>query len=489
MRSWPGHCGKPGGVGEALRFTVPMESFDPDRFRRPGEVLQDALAPRHRPRRRAAGSIAGQVLREDSERQEVMHLRPDGQGLVEVRAASPASRQLVLDEAQLLAALEVEGLRAAPSVLRLEDDGYVREAASAQTPRRGRRSADDATPGTEERRATAGARDDLEALIGSLHARGWVLGAAPGQGLGIRSDGTVVVNDLSGLCAASGISPRLDDQLWIDSVLRDQQRTLKRRIDQLDPGPVPDGLPSPRPETDQERTMEGGGFVLAAGVVGPEGDGESERSCAAEERREAAERDGAEQLGLPRPRGVGRRMRGRWLGAPREILGQLTSRSRALLAGGVLIGGSLLGVGAWAMLPAPAPAPAPVAESAAPGIEDPRQVADELAAARHAYVIGASDAPVSRAGSPAREQDDAVRAAYAELTVAGDYPVVHSAELVAAPDAEGIARLSIESSTPAQEVLTADGTARQLPETGTVRVELTVQWDGNAWQITRAAPA
>ncbi|HIY24260.1 MAG TPA: hypothetical protein H9837_08155 [Candidatus Brachybacterium merdigallinarum] len=469
-----------------------MESFDPDRFGQPGGALQDAFAPRHRPRRRAAGSVAGKVLREDAERQEVMHLRPDGQGLVEVRAASPSSRQPVLDEAQLLAALEVEGLRAAPSVLSLEDDGYVREAAPSQTPRRGRRSADDATPGTEERRAAAGARDDLEALISSLHARGWVLGAAPGQGLGIRSDGTVVVNDLSGLFATSGISPRLDDQLWIDSVLHDQQRTLKRRIDQLDPVPVPDGLPSPRPEADRERTTERGGLVPAGGAAETEGDGGSESSCAAEECREADERDGAERLALPRPRGAGRRMRGRWLGAPREILGQLTSRSRALLAGGVLLGGTLLGVGAWAMLPAPAPAPAapdPVAVSVAPSIEDPRRVADELATARHAYVIGASDAPVSRAGSPAREQDDAVRAAYAELTVAGDYPVVHSAELVAAPDAEGIARLSIESSTPAQEVLTADGTARQLPETGTVRVELTVQWDGNAWQITRAAPA
>src|SRR5699024_7014376 len=108
-----------------------------------------------------------------------------------------AGRDQLRREVQLLATLEVGGIGAAPAVLEVEDEGYVREGAAPLRGRRGRRSAEDATPGTSERQGQARARESLEALIDALHERGWVLGAPLGEGAGIRTDGSVTVLDLS----------------------------------------------------------------------------------------------------------------------------------------------------------------------------------------------------------------------------------------------------------------------------------------------------
>src|SRR5699024_7510386 len=76
----------------------------------------------------------------------------------------------------------------------------------------------------------ARAREALDALIDALHERGWVLGAPPGGGLGARADGTVMVIDLRGLRREEGLGPRSADRRWVDSVLQDGDRTLRRRV-------------------------------------------------------------------------------------------------------------------------------------------------------------------------------------------------------------------------------------------------------------------
>src|SRR5699024_1872467 len=126
--------------------------------------------------------------------------------------------------------LEVAGLTAAPAVLGIEDDGYVREVAPPLAPRTGRRASRTGTPATAERAALGRARDDLDALVDALHERSWLLGARPGGGLGIRRDGSVILLDLDGLRPGEGLAERRADRRWVDSVLHDEQRTLRRRV-------------------------------------------------------------------------------------------------------------------------------------------------------------------------------------------------------------------------------------------------------------------
>ncbi|WP_341855451.1 hypothetical protein [Brachybacterium sp. GPGPB12] len=140
---------------------------------------------------------------------------------------------------QLLAALEVAGISAAPDVIGMEEDGYIRETAPPLARRRGRRAADGGAPATGERVAQARAREDLEALVAALHERGWVLGAPRGRGLGVRADGGVLVLDLSGLRHEQSLAVRGADLHWIDSVLEDEERTLRRRVHALAGGGAP----------------------------------------------------------------------------------------------------------------------------------------------------------------------------------------------------------------------------------------------------------
>src|SRR5699024_11466998 len=72
------------------------------------------------PRREAAGRghVAGS-------RQEQPLGSSTGVHAVRVRGLDAAERRRLQQEAQLLAALEVAGVGAAPTVLELEDDGYV----------------------------------------------------------------------------------------------------------------------------------------------------------------------------------------------------------------------------------------------------------------------------------------------------------------------------------------------------------------------------
>jgi hypothetical protein len=168
-----------------------------------------------------------------SGRTEERHAENGREDAVRVRWRGPEGQGAVTAEMQLLASLEVSGITAAPDVLGIEEDGYVRETAPELARRRGRRAAGAASPATGERLAQARAREDLEALVAALHERGWVLGAPRGRGLGVRADGRVVVLDLSGLRREEGLSARSADLHWIDSVLEDEERTLRRRIHAL----------------------------------------------------------------------------------------------------------------------------------------------------------------------------------------------------------------------------------------------------------------
>src|SRR5699024_7050256 len=132
----------------------------------------DAEAPRAG--RRSGPPDGQQVLRESADRIEVLEPGPDGRGAVRVRGRTPAGREAVHAEMQLLAAVEIDGPTAAPVVLEIGEEGYLREAANPVRGGTGRRCAASRTPPTAERLATARAREQLDALVDALHGRGWV---------------------------------------------------------------------------------------------------------------------------------------------------------------------------------------------------------------------------------------------------------------------------------------------------------------------------
>src|SRR5699024_10417491 len=123
---------------------------------------------------------------------------------------------------------------------------------------------------TSERQGQARARESLEALIDALHERGWVLGAPLGEGAGIRTDGSVTVLDLSGLRPQEATGARLEDRRWVDSVLRDEGRTLRRRIDARCT-PRPSGPSSPALPTTVAGPAPPGGGPVRGGMPGQPG--------------------------------------------------------------------------------------------------------------------------------------------------------------------------------------------------------------------------
>lgn len=230
---------------------------------------------------------------------------PGREDALRVRWRGPEGHEAVTAELQLLAALEVAGISAAPDVLGIEEDGYVRETAAPLVRRGGRRAAQAAAPATGERLALARARDDLDALVDALHQRGWVLGAPRGRGLGVRADGSVLVLDLSGLRREESLVARSADRHWVDSVLRDEERTLRRRVHLA--GETPGETPRETPEEDAASARSA--TVVAAGqrpapsaqekdlfalaLAGPSADGAGPASDAA---------DGEPGTPLPVPR-------------------------------------------------------------------------------------------------------------------------------------------------------------------------------------------
>lgn len=457
----------------ALRFTGPMETTE-------GTILQS------------------------TEHREDALLTVRGIPVVRVRAITDQGRAQVRAEVQLLAALEVDAIAAAPEVLEIEEDGYLREGGTVLSRRGGRRCAEPTAPGTQERWGLARAREDLDALITALHQRGWVLGARLGEGLALREDGSVIMRDLSGLREDGSAMALVDDRLWVDSVLHDQDRTLRRRID--------DRL---APIANHATSAEG----WELNSPGEDRDRDQDQDPAVE----GADQGAQERYSLPAPRALRRRRdreRTRLLGP-----GPLAKRrDLAAATGAVVLAGVLLGGVAWSMMPReggegstakpsqpasaqgtvpttvppqtapattePAPtqdAPGP-AVTVGPQIQDPQGLATELALARHAYVTGTSTAAITVEGSTARERDDAVREAYQGLTVTGGEPEVHSAELLDSSTAAGTARLRVETTSAAHTTVASDGTTRQVPASGPVTVDLDLRWDGSTWSIEAVTP-
>jgi hypothetical protein len=480
-----------------VRLTADMDHVDEEQFSR--SALRRSPAARHA-RRAAPTAEASGGRGVEGEREEEL-LGPTGHPqALRVRGLASAECARIRDELQLLAALEVAGVTAAPDVLEIEDDGYVRETAPPLRHRGGRRSAGTGTPPTGERLALARAREALDELVDALHERGWVLGAPPGRGLGARADGTVVVLDLRGLRRDEGLWARQEDRRWVDSVLGDQDRTLRRRVHLRDAA------------ADAAEIALVGVFPQER----PEAESEVEPVAPADAQGEPAvsRPPGPNSPTLPTPR---RRRReaaagpGRGVSVVREVVGQPRLRRTALLSGlAMLLCAALVVLGVrWAgergtleaggeqpptstaaapggdADPAAAPGPGP---APAPRIEDPRILAADIAGARHAYVTGLSEVPAAAPDSPALAEDEGLRTAYAGVEVRGGGPVVHSAELVEPVDSEGTAVLRAVTSVDAHELEAADGEITAVPASAPLAVLLTVHWDGRTWKILDAEP-
>ncbi|MFC7374533.1 hypothetical protein ACFQS2_12625 [Brachybacterium sp. GCM10030267] len=480
-----------------------MEDFDQERFEHGPGPLHGGLGRSAGAGRRLLSEL-GAAQRRDRDREETqVRVRGDRMAL-HVQALTPTGLESVRAEMQLLAALEVAGASAAPTVLEIGDEGYVRESARPLDLRGGRRSAVDGSPATAERMAQARAREDLDAVVDALHERGWALGAAPGQGIGIRADGSVVLLDLTGLAPGTEVSAQRADRAWVDSVLQDQERTLRRRIDEPrhempreETGPPPEddpgegaGTPPEEASGDDEVPAKGSAATRAAAPL------PAPRLVRARTRYvgDTASRD----IGGGGVTGSSWRTGARGLAtAVRQVLaGRRTRRTAVLSAAVVLVAGTVLGVASWLILfpdsgprtsaegAGPAAAPAS-AEAAVPKIEDPWALATELAGTRHSYVTGISEEPAALEGSEALAEDDQVREAYEGVEVRGGGPVVHEAELVREPTADGTARLQIETSTAEHEVIEADGSTRTVPATEATVVDLDLRWDGSRWLVQR----
>lgn len=502
-----------------------MDDFDDDRFAQGPAPLSAALGGT--PLRRAPrASGADQepppqeaALRTGEDLLEELLTAESGQLAVRVLGRTPAGRIQARAEMQLLAALEVAGIHAAPTVLDLEEDGYVREHAPPLIRRAGRRASENGSPPTAEREAVACARDDLDALVDAVHERGWVLGAAAGQGLGRRTDGSVMLRDLRGLLPSEHLAPRREDRHWVDSVLHDQERTLRRRVDA--PHALLDSAPTLAAPLVPPEPLHGGVTLAQAprggmdgGAAGPRapregpfpGNGELIRERMDVTPEAAQVRSSAE---LPAPcgsRGQALRERlsaGGW-GRPAGHLGRWMRaaqapppRRRTALLGtaAVLLAGGLIGTGAWLILPqgaaeappaatsaAPVPSPAP-----APDIEDPWELAAEIAGARHAYVTGASPQPVAAPGSAAWDVDEEVRAAYDGLRLEGGGPVIHEAALLEGSPDDGTVEMLVTTSMQAHRIREEDESEgsppRSVAATEAVEVQLTLTWDGSRWLV------
>ena len=483
-----------------VRFTAAMEDFDETRSVREFLPVSDGPSSLGGPR-----NPRGQ---EERRGEELV-----GQGAereVRVRARTADGQAAVRAEMQLLAALEVAGLAAAPAVLRIEDEGYVRESAQPLASRSGRRAAGTGSPATAERAALGRARDELDALVDALHERCWLLGAHPGGGLGMRQDGSVILLDLEGLRPGEGLAERRADRRWVDSVLCDEQRTLRRRVhdtavEVAGPVPVPSAAGSPGEDGENgeagDRPMPG---AIAAAPTTPVPAPRPARARArAHGEHRAPIRGRAEHPAGDEHAGGGhqdgRRAAARdVLRTIREVISQRgLRRTSALTAAAVVAVGTLLGTSSWLLL-APAGEVEPIPRAAAsstgasstaapaPEITDPWVLAAELAGARHAYVTGLTAHPAAAPRSRALADDQQVRQAYQGLSVTGGGAVIHEARVLEGPGADGRAVLEVTSSTEEYEVEQSDGSVRTVAASEPVDLVLTLRWDGAQWLVVTA---
>lgn len=493
-----------------MGFTARMDDFDDESFSRP--ALFSAPAAPHARRAAAVSGEAGR-RRVEGNREEQLLGSTMSPHAMRVRGLEEGERGRIQQEAQLLAALEVAGVVAAPAVLELEDEGYVREVAPVLGRQGGRRAAETGTPPTGERRAVARARESLDELIGALHERGWVLGAPHGCGLGVRADGSVLALELDGLRREQSLSARQADRRWVDSVLQDQDRTLRRRVhlgqarteqDALVLGgePSPQGprhLPDQAPAQVEEEPASALQPMPPQPAPAQPASSPSSLPVPRRRRRDAAE--SRPQLSLSEshtdrpavvPTGFGADHRV-W-SAIQEVLRQPRLRRTAVFSGAlVLLLGAVVGLGAWWAQDRDVPStereqpvattPTEAAPAPAPSIEEPQLLVAELAGSRHAYVTGISDLPTSAPGSAALAEDERVRDAYEGTTVRAGGPVVHSAEVIEQPGSSHTAVLHAVTSMQELHLQEADGGSATVPATAAVTVRLVLEWDGEQWRI------
>lgn len=586
----------------AVVFTASMDGMDREGFELSMPLRGTPL------RGRRSGATRERIVRHDARREE-REVISGAERILRVRALSDQGLEEIREEMQLLAALEIDGVLAAPTVLSVEQDGYDRESAPpfealGMGASGGRRRALGASPGTLERKALAGFRQQIEEFLDSLHERGWVLGAPNGSGLGVRRDGGVVVIDLSGLTPSTSAIEAHADHRWTDSVLHDSDRTLRRRMiapaappSAASSGPPagsdavaaeerpvvgapptasampivmtedPPAMISPHPDaaarldpwlsppeaedatnpataspsaqtSTEKHTVPGTAPEPAASAIVarmpgpapaalPRADTRAQGTSTSSARPAASRIQSSPTARTPTFRsiaGEGDEMLKRAaaldrLGA-REGLGRSKRRRRARLFGlwatAVLFTGGTFGLGTWyatSSTGAEAEAPAATGSSrpdesrtgavddaaeqraeesavaAAPDrVEDPVALATQLVAARYDYITGTSDEPVSDEGSASRDEDDAIRDAYADLEVIGGMPVVHEAEVVEGPE-DGALLLHVVTSTPAHEVVLQDGDVQHVEATGPVGIDIQLAWTGTDWAIVRTDPA
>lgn len=398
----------------------------------------------------AAMARGARVRRDDGDRREVL-LRESGPAGVrlEVSARTAEGRARLEQEARLLEELASLGLHGVPRVLERQADGYLREAARPLGGGRGRRIDRDGTPSPSEREAQSRARADMDDLLDALHARGLVLGLPAGEGLAARDDGTVLVDDLCSLRPSTLLAERLADQRWLDSVLQDQGRTLRRRVDEAGPASAEPSSP----------WRDGAGTAEQGSAPPPA------------RRDPPARRGGRSGRSRPRP---------------------------AVLVAGVSATAVLAAVAVLVLAPTgESPSARPVAASPAapaaprtappPQIEDPQALLSQLASRRHDYVLGRAEDPPAVPGSPAAAQDEAVREGYRGTTVEGWSTVVHEASVLEQAG-DGTATLEARIEESPHAVLTADGERREVAGSGVVTVRVELEQVGGQWRIREVVP-
>lgn len=403
---------------------------------------------------------------------------PAGRRVVVVRAIAPGGIAGVLEEAQLLGELEAAGATALPRVLGTSATAYVREDAPPWGTRSGRRRAETGSPATAERVALAAARELLDASVSALHERGYVLGLEGREGLALRPDGSVVVTELGSLRRAEDLASRRADQRWVDGVLGDQGRTLRRRHETLTIAPR---------TGDGELEMPVRSGPAAAPSAGTDDTGRSGGAWAAPPAPATWHRNA-----------TGRRAR---LRRPRA------RRPRRLLAGAVAVAlvsmtltlliatraeaptGSRTTPRPAATRPTESVAEAPAETSAVAAPEDPVALVAALASARRAHVVGGAGDSATLPSSPAAQEDGRLAEAYAGIDVAGWETQVVSAEVTALDTAAGTATVRARVAESPCTLTYADGSSRVVPAAAEHDVELHLAWEDGRWLLTEVAPA
>lgn len=436
-------------------------------------------------------------------------------------------------QAALLEALAQDGAGALPRVLGRAPGRYVREDAAPWRRGGGRRSATIGDPRTEERRAQASVRDRLEAVLDRLHAADHVLGLTGHDGLGFRPDGSVMIRDLSALSAGATLAGRLADQRWLDAVLGDAGRTLRRRSDAVPPPWIDEardahGTVAPETEAEPSALIErapaprGGAAVV---------DDETTRRVGAGSRRPAriwtplgAVDGGPEHAVQPWSQESGRPWSARLPAgeearrAPlRERLGSgatsAAQRGRLLLHGrapfawrGLVLGAAAVCVLTVLVVLAVSPVGSPQAEaegtatgtaeassaaSASPGPSravapaDPAGLVGALASARREHLAAGVEDTATAPGSPAADQDARLAEAYRRVTVTGWTTSVVSAELTACDTAAGTASIRARVRESERVLTLADGSSRTVPATPEHEVVLHLVWIDGRWLLER----